>query len=183
MAPPPTPRERPSAAIHVCPLRLVPATVAATGARHLLSVINQQQIPPTPAGIAPDDHLRIAVNDIAVPQDGLVHPSSRHIDAIVAFARRWNHTGPVVVHCLAGISRSTAATFIMLCDLNPKSPEAWIAAQIRAASPTAMPNALMIELADQVLGRRGRMIAAIQALAPAGPAMEGIPFALPADLD
>jgi len=172
----------PVPAIHVCPLRLLPATVATTGARHVITVINEQAIPPTPEGVATADHLRIGINDIAEPQDGLVHPGRQHIAEIIAFARRWNRQGPLVVHCLAGISRSTAAAFIALCDLNPGTPEAAIATAIRAQSATAMPNVLMVALADQALAREGRMIRALADLGQGTAAMEGIPFALPADL-
>lgn len=172
---------RGNSAIHVCPLRLVPATVAASGARHLISVINQQMLPPTPPGIVAEAHLRLAMNDIAQPLAGLVHPTAEHVGAILEFSRRWDRNGPLVVHCLAGISRSTAAAYIALCDHNPGVGEDTIARQLRAASLTATPNSLMIAIADRLLGRHGRMIAAIGALGPGLPAQEAMPFQLSAE--
>jgi predicted protein tyrosine phosphatase len=66
-----------------------------------------------------------------------------------------------VIHCWAGVSRSTAAAFITACALAPERPEAEIADALRAASPMATPNARLVAVADEMLGREGRMIAAV----------------------
>jgi predicted protein tyrosine phosphatase len=165
--------------VHVCPLSAITGLIAATGARHLVTVINQQTMPETPAGLHPDNHLRLAINDITEPQEGLVHPREDHIAELVRFARGWNRRGPLVVHCWAGISRSTAAAYIVLCALNSEGNEQRIAELLRAASPTATPNSLMIEIADEALRRRGRMIEAIEAIGRGELAVEGVPFSLP----
>ncbi|MGH6816282.1 MAG: tyrosine phosphatase family protein [Hyphomicrobiaceae bacterium] len=164
--------------IHVCPLRTLPALLAETGARHLISAINNETMVATPDGMLPGNHLRLAINDITEPQLGLVHPTTEHIQDLIRFAQRWNHDGPLVVHCWAGISRSTATAYIALCALHPEGDETEIAASLRAASPIAQPNSLMIRLADEALGRRGRMIAAIRQIGQGRLALEGIPFAL-----
>lgn len=104
------------ARLHVCSLAAMPDIVRGTGARHLITVINGQMIPPTPAGIADGDHLRIACNDIAEPRDGLICPDDTHVGELIRFATRWAHEGPLVIHCWAGISRSTAAAFVTLAD-------------------------------------------------------------------
>ena len=67
----------------------------------------------------------------------------------------------MVVHCFAGISRSTAAAFITLCVARPKRDERDIARRLRQASRFATPNARIIAIADTMLGRNGRMIEAI----------------------
>jgi predicted protein tyrosine phosphatase len=82
------------------------------------------------------------------------------------------------VHCYAGISRSTAGAFITACALNPQRDENVIAKTIRQASPTAMPNALLVSIADRMLGREGRMVAAVQAIGRGLAAEEGHPFRL-----
>ena len=84
----------------------------------------------------------------------------------------------MVVHCYAGISRSTAAAFTAACALNPQRDEMQIARAIRNASRTAKPNAAIVSIADQLLKRDGRMILAIEALGPGEDAEEGIPFRL-----
>ena len=81
----------------------------------------------------------------------------------------------MVVHCWAGISRSTAAAFISLCAINPDAPEELIAQRLREASPTAYPNRLMVRLADEALARRGRMIKAIERIGRGEPAYRGDP--------
>jgi predicted protein tyrosine phosphatase len=83
-----------------------------------------------------------------------------------------------VVHCYAGISRSTAGAFITACALNPHRDEAGIAWSMRRASPIAMPNRRLVALADRLLGRNGRMVAAVEAIGAGIGAHEGDPFRL-----
>jgi predicted protein tyrosine phosphatase len=166
------------APIHVCSLEAMPRLVVQTQARHLITVINQMSIPPTPGSLLPESHLRLAMNDITTPQDGLVHPNQTHIEALLSFAQAWNRQGPLVVHCWAGISRSTAAAFITQCALNEPGHERDFALALRAASPTATPNALMVELADDLLGRNGRMIDAIEEIGSGEMAMAASAFVL-----
>ena len=165
----------------VCPLSAVEDQVSRSGARHLVTCINAQTMIETPAGIPSEQHLKLAMNDISVPQSGLVSPSSEHVDSLISFAQDWQQDAPMVVHCWAGISRSSAAAFIMLCALNSTVDEAVIARAIRAASPTAYPNRLMVQIGDQLLQRAGRMVDAVSAIGRGEMALEGIPFSLSAD--
>ena len=84
--------------------------------------------------------------------------------SLIAFVRGWDRGTPLVVHCWAGISRSTAAAFVAVCALNPERDERDIAWAIRRASPTATPNLRIVALADEMLERDGRMVAAIEAI-------------------
>jgi len=63
-----------------------------------------------------------------------------------------------------GISRSTASAYASVCALSPHRDEADIAQALRRASPTATPNIRIISLADKLLGRNGRMIAAVETI-------------------
>jgi predicted protein tyrosine phosphatase len=168
--------------LHVCPMCLVHETLARTGARHLITVINHQTMLETPPSIAANNHLKLAINDITEPQDGLIHPTPKHVDALVRFALNWDRQGPLVIHCWAGISRSTAAAFITLCALNPDVPEHLLARRLREASATASPNRLLVRLADARLSRCGRMVTAIEEIGPGQMAVEGQPFTLPSRL-
>lgn len=85
---------------------------------------------------------------------------------------------PLVFHCWAGISRSTAAAYIAACALAPERDEANLALALRQASPSATPNARFVALADDILGRRGRMVDAIRGIGRGAEAMEGTPFML-----
>lgn len=165
--------------IHVCSLSRLNETVERCGARYVISAINPWSIPETPDGVSDDHHLRIAINDITAPHGELVHPESHHIATLIGFADKWAQDGPLVVHCLAGISRSSAAAFIVACTLNQNARETTIADTLRAASKTAQPNLLMVQLADELLDRGGRMIAAIENMSPGTAIMEANTFKIP----
>jgi predicted protein tyrosine phosphatase len=167
--------------IHVCPLSMIAPTVATSGARHLVSLINIDTPVPRPAAIPPENHLFLGINDIVEPTDGMVMPAEEHVSELVAFAGRWDQQRPMVVHCYAGISRSTAAAFIALCVVRPQRRERDMARALRGASPFATPNARLVAIGDRLLGRGGRMIAAIEEIGRGAEAYEGVPFALPLD--
>ena len=84
----------------------------------------------------------------------------------------------VVIHCFAGISRSTAGAYVAACALNPARDEMTIARALRRASATATPNTRIVSLADRMLGRDGRMVAAIGSIGHGVMAYEGDPFRL-----
>ena len=50
-------------------------------------------------------------------------PCEEHVADLVQFALDWDRKAPLLIHCWAGISRSTAAAFITLCALNPQADE------------------------------------------------------------
>jgi len=168
--------------IHVCPLSALPDVVVGCNASHLVTCLQDEIVVETPSFIQPDLHMRLHVHDIAEPVTGYVAPAEEHIARLVAFAQVWNGSGPMVIHCWAGISRSTAAAFITLCALNPDASERTIARRLRDASSTAQPNRLMIRLADAALARSGRMVHAVEAMGRGAPAYEARPFSLPADM-
>ena len=113
--------------IHVCPWSLLEQTTDAAGANHVITLLRNHEQVVTPRRVVPANHLRIDINDIAVPMDGMVHPQDEHVAEVIRFARDWDHRSPLVIHCYAGISRSTAAAFVSLCTLNPEVAEARIA--------------------------------------------------------
>ena len=177
-----SPLPRPPGRIHVCPLSAVPQVVASHEASHLVTCLAGEVHVVTPGAIQPANHIRLFIHDISEPVEGYIAPDPEHVLQLVEFAAGWDRQGPMVIHCWAGISRSTAAAFVMLCALNPQAPEAHIARLLREASPTAYPNRLMIRLGDAALGRAGRMLAAVEAIGRGEVASEAIPFSLPADL-
>jgi len=167
--------------IYVSPLSLVETTIEDAQVSHLVTLINGETLVPTPPSITPDRHLRLDMNDICEPITGLVLPCEDHVADLVQFALDWDRRAPLLIHCWAGISRSTAAAYTALCAINPEASEALIATRLRQASPTAYPNRLMIRLADAALGRDGRMVRAVEAIGRGVPAGEAEPFSIAAD--
>jgi predicted protein tyrosine phosphatase len=164
--------------IHVCSLSMIGAKVEETGARRLITLISNGTHVDRPRAIAPEHHLYIAMSDIIAPEIGQIVPGKRHVRALLEFVREWDRAEPLLIHCYAGVSRSTAAAFIAACALTPSRSEAEFAAAIRAASPTATPNARLVAIGDSILERNGRMIAAVEAIGRGADCLEGVPFTL-----
>ncbi len=172
-----------SAKIIVCSLDAMETVVSDNAAGHVISLINDQMMPQTPASLDQSHHLKLPMNDIESPASGFVTPSNQHVEQLIAFALQWDQMNPLVIHCWAGISRSTAAAFITLCALNPQISELQIARSMRQKSATATPNSLLVSCADQVLGRRGQMTSAIEAIGRGNMASSGAPFSMPAIME
>ena len=164
--------------LHVCSLALISKTVAKTGARSLVTLLSPGTEIERPTGIRPERHLYLAVSDIVEPTPGQVLADATHLKDLLGFVHAWDRAEPMVIHCFAGVSRSTAAAYIAACALKPNGDEFAIARALRAASPTATPNPRLIALADQALGRRGRMNEAIAAIGRGEACFEGLPFTL-----
>jgi predicted protein tyrosine phosphatase len=160
--------------IHVCSLARLHATVEETGARHIITLVRDPVL--RPAGVDPENHLVVDVDDITCEIDGYVAPCEQHVARTLDFARGWDRAAPLVVHCWAGISRSTATAYAAACALNPERDEIEIAWELRRASRTASPNTLIVSLADRLLGRNGRMIHAVETIGRGVAATEAEPF-------
>ena len=119
--------------IHVCSLAALPETVRQTRASHVLTVMGKVDQVQRPASIRPENHLKVSVDDITEPMDGFVMPSDEHVTQVLDFVRGWDRGAPLVIHCWAGVSRSTASAFAAACALNPHREEIEIARCIRAA--------------------------------------------------
>ncbi len=94
---------------------------------------------------------------------------------LLEFLRQWERRRPLVIHCYAGVSRSTAAAFVALCALTSRD-EIEIAENLRLISPTATPNRRLVALADEILSRQGRMVAAIDSIGRGAECFEGEVF-------
>lgn len=165
--------------IKICSLARLNDTVTGCGARHVVTLVREEARVFRPHGIDPANHLWLQMDDIADTIDGMIPPGEVHVERLVEFAERWDRASPLVVHCFAGISRSTAAAFITACALMPNRDEEEIAIRIRNASPTASPNPRLVALGDAYLGRDGRMTRAIERIGHGIAAYEGVPFDLP----
>lgn len=151
--------------ILVCPLNSIGAIAGRHAAREMISLIAENHAFHRPGIIDPARHLTIAVNDIAFAgKDGLVAPQEAHVAEIMAFARGWDKTAPLLIHCWMGVSRSPAAALIAALAVAPGLDDAILAQQLRTASPQATPNSRLVEIGDRMLGRGGRLVDAVKAI-------------------
>ncbi len=165
--------------LHVCSLPRVEEVTRASGARSLLTLLSPTGVVvERPDAIAPERHLVVGLSDIVEARDGHTLAAEHHAAQIIAFFRTWDRVDPLLIHCYAGVSRSTAAAFIGVCALAPHRKEAEVASQLRRASPTATPNTRLVALADDALGRGGRMVDAVRGIGRGADCFEGLPFTL-----
>jgi predicted protein tyrosine phosphatase len=169
--------------IFVCPLSRLPENLARHQPERVVSLLDPDMEFPDLGPAYADRHLRLMFHDIHVPCENMVVPGAKHIDLLLTFLKQWNPQNGILIHCRAGIGRSTAAAFVAACLHNPEVDELQIAAHLRSASPFARPNETLIRIADMALGRKGRMSAAIASTGENLPWLrinESEPFQLPA---
>jgi predicted protein tyrosine phosphatase len=114
--------------------------------------------------------LRLAFWDIHVI-DGMVakvlsardrdgYPNEDHAQAILHFGRQLPAGARVLIHCFAGVSRSTAAAYLLLCQ-HMRGEEHAAFELIKTIRPTAQPNRLIVKFGDRLLGAEKRMLRCI----------------------
>ena len=141
----------------VCPLHEVAEQLVRSKPARIVTLLSPDQDPPPAAGMP---RLVLRFHDIAEPREGLTAPDRAMIADLLAFGAAWRESGPMLIHCWMGVSRSPAAALALACALDPTRDETEVAVALRQASPSATPNPLMIALADNLLHRQGRLIAA-----------------------
>lgn len=165
--------------IVVSPLARLEDAARQHGPRDMVTLINAGTPVARPDCIDVERHLFLGFNDISEPQPGLTPPCEEHVVQLVAFARNWDRAAPLLIHCFAGISRSTAAAYIAALALETDQDEVELARELRRRAPSATPNTRLISIADTLLGRSGRMVEAIAGIGRGAEAFEGTPFVLP----
>ncbi len=154
--------------IIVCPLSRAPEIARDRKPSHVVSLLDPGTPFPLLTGYGDDRHLKLEVHDIEGELDGFDACCDTRMRTILNFVAGWGRADPILIHCFAGISRSTATAFITACAHNPELDEEEIALALRAASSTASPNRRFIALADAELARGGRMSRAIEKIGRGG---------------
>lgn len=150
--------------IYVCSLSRLHSIVDETGAEHVVTLIRDTTRVKRPPRIREENHLILSLDDIEDELEGMVAPAETHVAELLSFVQGWKREKPIVVHCFAGISRSTAAAYITACAIQPERDERDIARAIRDASVTAQPNPRIVGFGDKLLNRDGRMVEAVRAI-------------------
>ena len=169
--------------ILVTPLSAVEDVIRLHRPSHIVTLLSPDHMIDTPAGFPKDRHLRLAMNDVVDAAAGDTPPEQAHVETLLSFARTWSAEDPMLVHCWAGISRSMASAYTILCDRMGLGYEIEIALAMRRRAPHASPNTLLVRHADDALGRGGRMVTALTVMGQPLMVAEGVITAFPlADL-
>lgn len=147
--------------ILVCPLSHVVDVVRTRAPELVISLLDPDFAFPEFGPSYSYRHLKLHLHDIHVPVEGQQLPTSAHVGDLIAFVAEWKRSGPILVHCRAGIGRSPATAYILARLLNPLTDEHRIAIALRRASYLARPNETLIRFADYAMRRNGRMLKAI----------------------
>jgi predicted protein tyrosine phosphatase len=135
---------------------------------HVLSILDPHYPEPQDfAAYGPHRRLTLRFDDIIDATPGMLAPGRDHIESLLEFgsglaSAEGDPLGHLLVHCHAGISRSTASMTILLAEARPNVDEDALFAHMREIRPQAWPNSRMIALADDLLGRDGKLVAALR---------------------
>lgn len=165
--------------IWICSLDAAPSLARKLRPARVVSLLSPYDTFPVFDGMGPDLHLQVPIHDIVDDVGDWRAPDSSDAERVIRFVESWDRAAPMLIHCWAGISRSTASAFITACVHNPDANEMQIARAIRDASPTASPNRRLIAHADALLGRNGRMTRAVEAIGRGEISMEAQSFSIP----
>jgi predicted protein tyrosine phosphatase len=132
---------------------------------HVLSLLDPgYPVPAQLVGLPAQARCALWFHDIIDEHPGYVAPQRSHIEAVLEFGAvlAAAPVGHLLVHCHAGVSRSTAALAILLVQQAP-GDEHRAFERLVEIRPQAWPNSRMIALADDILGCRRRLVAALEA--------------------
>jgi predicted protein tyrosine phosphatase len=138
----------------------------AGGVTHVLSILDPGW--PEPDSLSRFDinrRLRLRFHDVIESHPGWIAPERRDVQLLLAFSRDLTKANEVhlLVHCHAGVSRSTAAATLVMAQTCPDRPAAEVLQEVVRLRPRAWPNLRILELGDEILGRRGEIVEAARA--------------------
>ena len=134
-------------------------------ASHVLSILDPDHpVPEAFGAFGEHEKLELRFHDIIDPMPGLLAPEPKDVAALLAFGGDMNGATHLLVHCFAGISRSTASMAMILAQAMPDMAEDAVLAMVLGIREKAWPNLRMIEFGDAMLGRNGRLVEATHAL-------------------
>lgn len=148
--------------ISICGLREL-MIYAEKGISHVVTIIDPDHPDPEVFEIYPE-HTRVVwrFDDYVLPVDGAVMPNETSVDRILELGEHLQNSqvDHLLIHCHAGVSRSTATAVILMSQFNPgREEEAF--EHLRRIRPRSWPNGLLCAIADEKLGRHGKLVEAM----------------------
>ena len=138
-----------------------------TGASHVLSILDPAAPSPEAFGAYGEhERLELRFDDVIEETADKLAPGAGDVVRILAFGRSLaaEPAAHLLVHCHAGISRSTAAMTLILAQALPAQPAAAILELVHGIREKAWPNLRIIEIGDAMLGRDGALVREVHAL-------------------
>ena len=137
------------------------------GVTHVLSILDPGWPDPEAFGDFPP-HRREALrfHDVIEPVPGALVPTEQDVALLLEYGREVMAAGSrahLLIHCHAGISRSTASAALLLAQADPTRSAEDVFAEINRLRPRAWPNLLLLELGEAALGRHGEIAPAVAA--------------------
>jgi predicted protein tyrosine phosphatase len=139
---------------------------SAVGVTQILSILDPTApMPPAFGSFGEHDRVELRFDDVIEERPDKVLPSLRHVEEILRLGRRLiaepGREAHLLVHCHAGVSRSTAAMTLILAQARPERSGTDIVTEVLRIRSRAWPNLRLIELGDALLGRDGDLVAAV----------------------
>ena len=109
--------------------------------------------------------LELRFHDIIDERNAdMIAPRKEHVAELLTFGRGLleepQTVAHLLIHCHAGVSRSTASMALILAQTLPNVAARRILQEVLRIRPQAWPNLRMLELGDAQLERRGELVAA-----------------------
>jgi predicted protein tyrosine phosphatase len=135
------------------------------GASHVLSILDPEwPVPEAFGAFGEHEKLELRFHDVIDEVADQVPPTRDHVAAVLAFGRDLMAEPPqdahLLVHCHAGISRSSAAMTLILAQGLEHVSGRTILGEVLRIREKAWPNLRMMEMGDEMLGRGGELVAA-----------------------
>jgi len=141
--------------IHICSLE---------GAREsdislydgVITIENSFEDNPLRYGYEYPEQLILQFDDISVPLDDFIEPEEKHILSALSFAEKIDG-GSILIHCHAGVSRSSAIALAIIAKKLGKGKEVESVKTLEKINPHARPNKLLVWLTDEILERNKKL--------------------------
>jgi predicted protein tyrosine phosphatase len=135
------------------------------GVSHVLSILDPGwPVPPAFGSYGEHERLELRFHDVIEPTAGMDAPQPEHVEALLAFGRDLQaeprSDAHLLVHCHAGVSRSTASMLLILAQAMPDRSARSIIDEVMRIRSKAWPNLRLVEMGDDMLGRDGTLVEA-----------------------